>query len=293
MKKILAAVLTLGVFASMASAQYYPSKDVQPAIPGVGRVASDARTAGVRVDQKLDGQLPLDLEFTDEHGEKGPLKRFFNRKPVLILPIFYKCPGICSQELASLVNVLNGFKNAEDQPGSRFDIVVVSIDYKETPKMAADKEQTYLELYQRKGTEAGWHFLVGSEENVGKLTDAMGFVFRRDPLNDNITHPAMLLVSTPGGKISKYFLSTQYEQKPLLISIGQAAEEKIGAVDEAPTLFSCINVDPNTGQVSVNVFRILQILGVVTVLALVFSIVRWNKKWSQENPDTGGDTAAP
>lgn len=293
MNRILAAALALLTLASLAVAQYYPSKDVTPAIPGVGRVASDARTAGVRVDQKLDNQLPLNLEFTDEHGEKGPLKRFFNRKPVIILPIFYKCPGICSQELSALVNVLNRFKNAEDQPGSRFDVLVLSIDYKETPKMAAEKEQTYLELYERKGTEAGWHFMVGSEESVNKLTDAMGFVFRRDPLNDNITHPAMMIVATPSGKISKYFLSTQYEQKPLLLSIGQAAEEKIGAVDDAPTLFSCINVDPNTGQVSVNVFRILQILGVVTVLALVFSIVRWNKKWNQENSSNGGDTAAP
>ena len=47
--------------------------------------------------------------------------------------------------------------------GKEFEVVAVSFDPKDTPALAAEKKQAYLERYKRPQTAAGWHFLTGEE----------------------------------------------------------------------------------------------------------------------------------
>src|SRR5689334_19555269 len=53
----------------------------------------------VRLDQKLDAQVPLELVFRDETGQRVPLRRFFGRKPVMMNLIQYRCTNLCSEEM--------------------------------------------------------------------------------------------------------------------------------------------------------------------------------------------------
>src|SRR5438477_11059333 len=54
--------------------------------------------AGVGIDQKLDQQIPLDLNFKDEFGRTVPLRSFFKSgKPVILAPVYYRCPMLCTQ----------------------------------------------------------------------------------------------------------------------------------------------------------------------------------------------------
>lgn len=285
----LALILAAALLTAVSFGQYYPKPDAP--VPGSGRVAADGRMAGVRVDQKLKDFVPLDLPFTNEKGESVPLSSVFGKRPVLLLPIFYSCSGICTQELNGLINALNAFKRPQDQPGETFDVLIVSIDPKENAKMAAEKKTLVMEEYNRKGTEEGWHFWVGSQENVAKLMDSVGFVYRIDSKNGNIVHPAALIALTPKGQISKYFLDSEYEQKPLLIALRDAAENKVGEKDQKPFFMACINIDPITGAVSVNVLNLLKTLGILTVLALITSIIVMNRKYKQSMDLHGGGAA--
>lgn len=266
--------LTMLVAASaLASAQFYGYKD-RP-VPGSARVATDASSAEVRVDQRLNQPIPLNLQFTDEDGKKVLLADVINKRPVILLPIFYECPGICTDELNNLVKTVRAFK--KDNVGDLFDIVCFSIDPTETYKLAASKKETYVDVYDRKGTDDGWHFLVGDDQNVNTLCRTIGFQFRRDK-QGNIVHPAAAIVVTPAGKISQYFLSTEYSPRLMLNALKAAKAEAVGARDERPFYLACINVDPLTGQRSLNIVNTLKVSGLLTVLVLGGSMIAMNRK---------------
>lgn len=271
-----ALLITLALAASFASAQFYGYKET-PMI-GQSRVATDATNAGTRVDQKLNDFVNLDIPFTDDHGKAITLRDVVKDKPVLLLPIFYQCPGVCTNELDQMLRTLQGFK--KDNVGDTFDVVVVSIDHTETPELAAKKKELYVDFYEntgekvkgRTGTRDGWHFLVGSEQSVRQLTDQIGFRFFRDSRTGNIVHPAALVVLTPHGKISRYFLTTEYPQRVVLDSLRAAALENVGVRDDRPFYLACVHVDPLTGQRSLDILNVVKTTGMVFLAVVVASL---------------------
>lgn len=279
--KTTALILTMAM-ACGSMAQFYQYKEIPP--PGQARVATDAAGVGVRVVQRLNETIPLDARFKDETGQDVTLERYFKKRPVIILPIFYRCPGICETELASLVNSLKGFKKA--QVGKEFDVIAISIHHKEKPELAATKKENVIAAYmgsntdtQRRVTaERGWAFLTGDEKQIRRVTDALGFEFKYDPANDTIVHPAGIMVMTPAGKISRYFVTTEYPQQVLLSAIEEAGQGQVGVRDDRPFFMACIQVDPMTGQRSLNVLNALKTLTVVTLIGFLVAVFVWNRK---------------
>jgi protein SCO1/2 len=270
--------------ASLAGAQFYGPGKYDRTVPGQGRIATGEQ-AGVRVDQKLGDKIPADLVMRDEKGQEVRLGSLYRGRPVLLLPIFYECPGICTQELNGLADSMSSMKAPEDRPADKFDIVVFSIDPQESPQMAAAKKEVYVGLYEemakdkkmdRAGTEEGWTFLTGTPEAIDTLTQAIGFSYRRDE-KGNIVHPASLVVTTPEGVISRYFLETEYPQRILQLAINQASGGEIGARQQPISFLSCITLDPMTGRFSVNVLNTVRLAGILTMAALAVSIFVMNR----------------
>lgn len=284
--RALASLLLIVGLVTWGSAQFYGYPENQ--VPGQARVATGAAGIDVRVDQRLNEFLPLDATFKDDDGKTVQLKDLIQSKPVVILPVFYKCAGVCETELYNLADSLKGFKR--DFVGREFDVVIVGIDPKETPIDAAAKKDTVIAAYMGPSTdrtkrleaEKGWHFLTGDMENIHKTCDALGFKFSYDKTNGSIVHPAGLMVVTPAGKISRYFIATEYPQRVLLDSIRDAGNNRIGVRDDRPFFLACIQIDPLTGQRTMNILNTLKTTGVLTILALGVSIVVWNRKYKAE-----------
>src|SRR5689334_14797094 len=138
--------------------------NLKPALPGA--------LQGVGIDQRLDQQVSLDLMFKDEAGRDVPLSWFFKRgKPVILAPVYYRCPMLCTQILNGLASSL---KAVSLDPGKDFEIVAVSFDPKDTPETAGSKKQMYLRRYGRQGTANGWHLLTGDQANITALMDTIG-----------------------------------------------------------------------------------------------------------------------
>jgi protein SCO1/2 len=282
MRALASFVLIAAAVASMA--QFYGPGKYDRTVPGQGRIASGEQS-GVRVDQKLGDKLPMNLEMKDETGREVRLGELFRGRPVLLLPIFFECPGICTQELNGLADALSSLKAPNDEPGKNFDVLIFSIEPKETPQMAAAKKETYVGLYEdmakdkkapRESTEDGWRFLTATPDVVEELTQAIGFNYRRDE-KGNIVHPAALVVATPEGVISRYFLTTEYAQRILQASIQQAAGEQVGERQQPINFLSCITLDPMTGQVSVNILNTVRLGGILTMAILAVSLFVMNR----------------
>jgi len=259
-----------------------PSSPLYGARPETGNPSSGLPPAlrDVRLEQKLEQQLPLDLVFRDESGQEVKLGQYFGQKPVVLALVYYDCPMLCTQVLNGMVT---SFRVLPFQMGKEFEVVTVSFDPRETSALATKKKKVYVNYLPAKMQPAaanGWHFLTGDQANIAKLTDAVGFRYHYDEATKQFAHASGIMVTTPQGKLSRYFYGVEYAPRDLRLGLIESSANKIGSpVDQL--LLYCYHYDPATGTYGAAVMKIMRIAGVVTVLgivAMLFALRRRNPK---------------
>lgn len=219
--------------------------------------------------QRLNEQLPLDLTFTDEEGRQVQLREYFSRKPVVLAFVYYECPMLCSQ-------VLNGVTSAlvalDETAGRDYEVVAVSFDPRDTPVAAAAKKKSYLDRYNRSGSERGFHFLTGSEASVKALTAAAGFKYAWDEKTQQFAHASGFVVATPQGKLSRYFFGIEYAPRDVKFALVESSAGRVGNLIDQVLLY-CYHYDPATGSYSFVAMKAVQLGGAFTLLALVGFVV--------------------
>lgn len=227
-------------------------------------------------DQKLDQQVPLDLNFRDESGQTVRLDAYFGKKPVMLVPLYYKCGMLCPEEMKLLVDSL---KELKFSVGKDFDLVALSIDPRETPADAANTKQGWVTQYGRPGTANGWHLLTGQETQIESLTRAIGFRYAFDAKTGQYAHPDGIVIVTPKGKIARYFYSLNYPSRDLRFGLIEASQNKIGSVLDQVWL-SCYHYNPVTGKYSIGVMALVRMMALVTLVLLV-GLVGGLNKWDK------------
>lgn len=247
-----------------------PSSPLYGARPESGNPSTGLPTAlrDIRIEQKLDQQLPLDLVFRDENGQPVKLGQYFGQKPVVLSFVYYDCPMLCTQVLNAMVT---SFRVLPFQIGKEFDVVTVSFDPRETNTLATAKKQVYMKYLperMREGANNGWHFLTGDQENIAKLTEAAGFHYRYDEATKQFAHASGIMMTTPQGKLSRYFYGVDYPARDLRLGLIESSENKIGSPVEQLLLY-CYHYDPATGKYGVAIMKVMRIAGVATLLGIV------------------------
>jgi len=224
---------------------------------------------GVQIAQHLNAELPLSAPFVDDHGRPVTLGTYFNGKlPVLLTTVYYNCPMLCSEEMDGLASALEMLHLT---PGKDFQVVVISFDPTETPKLAAQKKALYLKRYGRPDTADGWHYLTGPQSSIAAVTRAIGFGYVRvqgpDGKLDQYAHASAIEVATPQGRIAQYFLGVEYPPQAVMNSLVAASQEKLG-VGVPNILTYCYRYNPEIDRRSMMVVRAVQIGGIATVASL-------------------------
>jgi protein SCO1/2 len=245
---------------------------------GQGAAFDAGRSLGI--DQRLGDRIALDATFFDEAGREAPIGSYLGKRPAILMLIFYNCKGVCTQELVEIAKTLKAVKSASI--GRDFDVITVSIHPKETPALAAQRKQEYLAYYNRPGAADGWRFLTGRLEQIRKLAASVGYRYTYDPVKDLVRHPAGIFVLTPDGRVSRVIYGIEYPSKQLRDALAEAGRGKIGPRSE-PLLLGCLQVDPATGRVTVNVINTLKAAGIATVIILFGSIalMSWRERASR------------
>jgi protein SCO1/2 len=208
----------------------------------------------------------VDLPLRDEQGRRVVIGDFLGKKPAILTLVYYECPMLCNEVLNTLLRSMNALKF---DVGKEFDVITVSIDPKETPKLASRKKAQYLARYNRKGPgpERGWHFLTGDQASVSRLAKVVGFRYAYDPRSGQFAHPAGIMILTPQGKLSRYVYGLSYPVRDLRLSLMDAAMRKIGSpMDQL--LLLCYHYDPRTGRYNFAIMSLLRVLGVATAGSL-------------------------
>jgi protein SCO1/2 len=234
-----------------------------------------AQVREVGFDQKLNGDLPLDAVFTDDTGATKPLRAFLSDRPAILAPVYYECPMLCHMILNG---VLRTVRATPLTVGKDFDVVAFSFDPAEGPQNSHRKKFEYTERYRRPGSEHGWVFLTGDADNIRRLTDAIGFRYRKDEKSGQWIHASGIVVATPQGKISKYFYGVEYSARDLRFGLVEASANRIGTLVDQVLMF-CFHYDPSMGRYSLTVLRILRVAAAATVLALALF---WYTSWRQK-----------
>src|SRR6266496_1351519 len=168
---------------------------------GILSPPSNVRPPGLQnvgFEQKLNGQIPVDLIFRDETGKTVHLGDYFGKRPLILNLVYFRCPMLCGEVLSGLTSSMRILKF---DIGNEFDVLTVSFDPRETPELATAKKAEYLKRYGRPGAAEGWHFLTGDQANIEKLTNAVGFQYQFDPKTGQFAHVTAIMVLTPQGKI--------------------------------------------------------------------------------------------
>ncbi len=236
------------------------------------------KTKGIGVDQKLGAMVPLNLQFVNSKGQSVTLAQYFGKTPVILNLVYYRCKSVCTleaQNLAATVQKLDAIK-AAPHLGKDFQVLTISINPQENSQDAQQKRNGILTGFSP-SQAAGWHFLTGTADSIQKLVTSIGFHFTYDPSTDLINHPASLELLSPQGKVAQYFFSDTYPPDKIAGALITAKGNKIGKKAQY-VFFGCLCCDPITGKYSVNIFRVVQIFGTLTVLMIGGSVGLWSVK---------------
>ncbi len=234
---------------------------------------------GVGIDENLNEKLPADLTFKNESGESVKIADFYSdKKPVILSLVYYSCPSLCNLHLKGVFDVFN---QLELKPGEDFEFLAVSIDPKEDPDLAAAKKDTYVSEYLEENQTAGKgiHFLTGTEENIQKLADKVGFNFKWNEQIKEWAHASAAIISTPQGLISRYMHGVHFQPQTFRLSVVEASQGKIGNLADNFALF-CFRYDPKTNKYAFYIMNILRGLAALVLLLLMAWLVPfwWRSK---------------
>lgn len=224
----------------------------------------------VRFDQNLGTELPLGASFVDEEGRDVKLGDFFGARPVVLAFVYYECPMLCTLTLSGLTSALGVVDLAI---GEEIDVVVISVDPGEGPAQARQvKGDTLLRYGHPESTghsenAAGWHFLTGAEEQIAAVTRSAGFSYVYLPEEDEYAHTSGIVIATPQGVISQYFLGIEYPPKDMRLALVESSSGQIGSVVDQLLLY-CFRFDPKSGKYTAATLNILRLAAALTTLAL-------------------------
>ena len=214
---------------------------------------------------QLGAQVDLNRPFTDVNGVTKPLKEFVvPGKPIVVAPVYYKCPRLCGLLLNGVYDLLNELplKLSDD-----YSVLVVGFDPTETPadaKVVMDKFNARLEDDARPGSGA-IHYLVGTPENVSALMNELGFKFAKDGVD--FAHSAAVMILTSTGLISQYFTGIMFPAWDVRLSLVEASKGGIGTALDHFLLY-CFRFDAVQGRYTWAVRGMLRIGGALTLIGL-------------------------
>ncbi|GAB4241442.1 MAG: hypothetical protein OHK0028_19910 [Deltaproteobacteria bacterium] len=248
----------------------------------------DAVLREVGVDEKPGVKIPGDLPFTDAAGKRVRLEEFLRDGPVVLTLNYYTCPMLCPLTFRSLAATMEGMKGislARD-----FRVVTVSIDPEEIPEIVRVKaDETHAMVPGLADGDARWPFLHGDAGSIRRLAETVGYRYKK--VGREFAHPAVAIVLSPGGTVSRYLYGIEIDPRDLKLALIEAAAGNIGASSAGNALLMyCFRYDPVGKKYMLYARNIMKAAGAVTVVFLAALLaVLWRRHGGPAKPRSEGD----
>ncbi len=229
----------------------------------------------VGVDEHLGEVIDLNLTFVDETGKTVALRDLIKGDmPVVIAPVYYSCPNLCTLVLNGVRDLIN---ETSLKLGEQYRVINISIDPENTPELAAEKAANYYEtLNDPESGKAEWHYLTGTEENIVRVMDQIGFRYKK--ANDQYSHASVIVLASPKGLITRYIYGVQYNARDFRLAMVEASAGKVGSTLDKVLIY-CFKYDPLAGKYVPVAQRIMKIGALITLLLLAgFVTFLWSRE---------------
>ena len=225
--------------------------------------AGEAIANSAGVDEHLGDKIDLTSKVQNHFGDHISVSEYFqDNKPAVFTLNYYSCASLCSVQLNA---VLNGLKDMDWVPGAQFKMLTLSIDPEETSSLAAQKRGTYLEELGKQ--DASWEFMVAKQSVITDIANQVGYRYTYDEQSKQFAHPAVIMILSPDGTISRYLYGVSYSARDLKFALIEASEGKIGTTVDKVVL-SCFSYDNSTGRYTASAFGLMRLAGFVTMFFL-------------------------
>jgi len=222
--------------------------------------------------EHLGEYIPGDIELIDENSNHVNLGEFIT-KPTILMLVYYECPGICTPLLTEVADVLG--KTNFDYEKEKFQLLTVSFDPRDKPETAAKKRLNYLKQVGAPIPPEVWRFFTGTQENIDKLTHAVGFNYQKAGLD--FTHPGGLILLSPERKIVRYLYGIEFLPFEFKMGIMEAAQGKVSPTT-AKLLRYCFSYDPIGRTYVFNIARVVATVMIISVLFFIGFLVFVTRK---------------
>ncbi len=246
------------------SVQVFSQKNTRQAI-----VNSD-----IGVFEHLNDTIPLSLKFRNEKDSLVSLQSLVN-KPTVLSFVYFDCPGLCSPLLDG---ISESIEKSDLELGKDYQVITVSFNMHDTPEKARQKKETFLHRHS-KSHAASWIYLTGDSSSIYKLSDAVGFKFRRS--GKDFIHPAVIMVLSPKGKITRYLYGISFPVLDYKLAILEA-QKGLSRPTVNRVLSFCYAYDPAGKKYVLNITKIagisIALLFLLIIIAFGWVVVRKNRK---------------
>ena len=235
----------------------------------------------VGVEEQLGDIIPKDLTFATSKGDSVTIAELMkDGKPVLLNPVYYECPMLCNMVMDA---VFAGVNDLKWTPGSEYNIITFSIDPEEDHKLAAATKDSLINKLGRSKAKDGWYFLTGNESSIKKLTNAIGFNYKKVERTGQYAHTASIMFLSPEGKLTRYLYGIKFDEFNMRNALYEAADGEIGSVADQVLLY-CYQYDPDSQSYAPVAWKIMRVAGFATALVLgIFLSILWLKERKSNN----------
>jgi protein SCO1/2 len=178
--------------------------------------------------------------------------------------VYFECPGICVPLLNEIADILG--KSRLDPAKQPFQFLSVSFEPKDTSEMAKTKAENYLKLVGRPLPPETWRFYTADQENIDKLTGALGFKYKR--AGKEYTHPGGISILSPERKIVRYLYGLSFLPFDFEMGVYEASTGTVRPTT-ARLLQFCFSYDP---EGRTYVFNLARVVAVVMLTSVAFFI---------------------
>ncbi|MGE5212460.1 MAG: SCO family protein [Nitrospirota bacterium] len=142
------------------------------------------------------GHSVAQINWTDDASRDRGLSEFAGF-PVILLPIYTRCPTACIANVDQLKAALSS-SSADPR---QFRVLLFSFDASDTPaKLSAYRTRENIPL--------SWFVGSSSQQNIEALLESIGFQYGR--AGTEFTHPNVVLFLDPKLRIAKWIYGTDY-----------------------------------------------------------------------------------
>lgn len=237
-----------------------------------GQTAITPSKLEIGIEEHLDEILPLDIMLVGETGEKVSLENLID-KPTIINLVYFRCPGICSPLMEGLADVMN---KVTLEAGKDYQVLTISFDPRESIDLGIRKKNNYLNLMNNpEPFRDSWKFFVSDSANIGRLTDAVGFRYKRT--GNDFLHAASICIVSPEGKITRYLNGTYFLPFEITLALTEASEG-VSAPTINRVLEFCFSYDPVGQRYVLNMTRVAFPIITLTAILIVLILVVQSRK---------------